>query len=296
MKYALLRSGGLLLAFAIGGLLPVLSEWSSLIRPLLVFMLFSSCLKVEPSWRMFRLSQGVSMLFGAGLAVLVWRLLLPLDESLAQAAFFAAITPTATAAPAIVGMIGGDVSYAVAAFLLSGVGISLLLPLLIPLVLHTGGVPVQLVGDVFCRIGGVMFLPLATALALRRFFPVRAEALARRLGPWSFFAWIFVVVLITANARAFIDALPEVPWSRLGAITVVVGVICAINFLAGYFIGGRYRLECSQCLGQKNNSYTVYLALAYANPIVALGPTIYVFFHNAWNAIQLYRHHAGESR
>jgi BASS family bile acid:Na+ symporter len=32
------------------------------------------------------------------------------------------------------------------------------------------------------------------------------------------------------------------------------------------------------------------LALTYATPLVALGPTIYVLWHNLWNAWQLYRH------
>jgi hypothetical protein len=68
-------------------------------------------------------------------------------------------------------------------------------------------------------------------------------------------------------------------------------VICATNFIVGYLIGRpQYGLECSQALGQKNNSFTVYLALTYANPLVALGPTIYVLWHNLWNAWQLYRH------
>lgn len=64
-----------------------------------------------------------------------------------------------------------------------------------------------------------------------------------------------------------------------------------LNFLLGYAVGGKgLRRESSQTLGQKNTSLTIYLALIYANPLAALGPTFYVFWHNAWNALQLYLH------
>lgn len=296
MKYALLRSGGLFLAFLIGGLLPCLAEYCWLIRVCLVFMLFSSYLKVELSWKMFHLSQITSILLGIGLALLSWWLLRPLDEQLAQVAFFTAITPTATAAPVIVGLIGGNITYAVTTFILSGISISLLLPFLIPLVMHSGTIPFQLIYDVFLRIGLVMFMPLIVALLLRAMMPSQAKVLAKRLGPTSFYAWIIVVILITANARAFLDQLPDIPWITLIATLLIAGVLCLTNFVAGYLLGGKFRLECSQCLGQKNNSYTVYLALTYANPLVALGPTFYVFYHNTWNAIQLFRHHAGDKQ
>jgi BASS family bile acid:Na+ symporter len=55
-------------------------------------------------------------------------------------------------------------------------------------------------------------------------------------------------------------------------------------------LGGReYPREASQSLGQKNTTLTIYLALAYANPLVALGPTCYVIWHNLWNSWQLHR-------
>ena len=65
--------------------------------------------------------------------------------------------------------------------------------------------------------------------------------------------------------------------------------ICALNFLLGAWIGGKeFRREASQALGQKNTTFTIYLAMVYANPLVALGPTFYVLWHNLWNSFQLY--------
>ncbi|HQL21587.1 MAG TPA: hypothetical protein PLY49_07505, partial [Opitutaceae bacterium] len=58
----------------------------------------------------------------------------------------------------------------------------------------------------------------------------------------------------------------------------------------GYLIGRPdFSREASQALGQKNTTFTIYLALTYANPLVALGPTFYVLWHNLWNSWQLQR-------
>jgi hypothetical protein len=55
-------------------------------------------------------------------------------------------------------------------------------------------------------------------------------------------------------------------------------------------IGGRGLVrECSQSLGQKNTTFTIFLALTYGRPLIALGPTCYVIWHNLWNAWQLHQ-------
>ena len=67
------------------------------------------------------------------------------------------------------------------------------------------------------------------------------------------------------------------------------------SFALGRWIGGReFPAEASQALGQKNTTFTIYLALTYASPLVALGPTFYVVWHNLWNSWQLHR--AGRRR
>jgi BASS family bile acid:Na+ symporter len=76
----------------------------------------------------------------------------------------------------------------------------------------------------------------------------------------------------------------------LGKIALTTAAICAASFALGRVIGGReFPREASQSLGQKNTSFTIYLALTYANPLVALGPTCYVLWHNLWNSWQLHR-------
>jgi len=292
MKFALLRVIGLVGAFTAGSLFPQLSGFAWLIKFGLVFMLFSVYLRMEPSLRMFHRSQPLAIVFGVLLACGAWAGLTATGfPVLGKVAFFTAITPTATAAPVIAGLIGGNITYMVTLFLLSNLSISLCLPLLVPYVI--GDPAIGLAGDVLMRVLTVTLAPLAVALALRGFSTDAAVKLGERLSVWTFCVWISIVVLIAAQARRFLDQQADMPWGLLSAIAALALIICVINFVTGYFIGRpRYGLECSQGLGQKNNSLSVYLALTYADPIVALGPTVYVLWHNIWNAIQLFR--AGE--
>jgi BASS family bile acid:Na+ symporter len=95
---------------------------------------------------------------------------------------------------------------------------------------------------------------------------------------------------ITANASAFIRAHTDTPVRLLLGLAVASLLVCIVNFSVGRVIGGRtFPREASQALGQKNTTFTIYLALAYAGPLVALAPTFYVIWHNLWNSWQLHR-------
>lgn len=290
MKFAVLRAVGLLLAFSAGSCLPFLHAYSWLIRFGLIYMLFVVFLRIEPSRKMLHWSQFFSVAFNIFFACALWQLFLCAgQEELARVAFFTAITPTATAAAVIVSLIGGNVTYTVTTFMLSTLCITCALPFLIPLV--AGNPTPGLAQHVLLRVLSVTLLPLLAALLLRHRSKPTALKLGEKLSMSTFFVWIGLVVLIAAQARHFLDEKAQIPWLLLGTIALLSLAICATNFLIGYLLGRpRYGLECSQALGQKNNSYAVDLALTYTTPLVALGPTIYVLWHNLWNAWQLYRH------
>ena len=72
---------------------------------------------------------------------------------------------------------------------------------------------------------------------------------------------------------------------------MISALICICNFWFGkYLAPKRYRRECSQLLGQKNTTFTMYLALHYASALVAMGPIFYIVCHNTWNAWQMYQY------
>jgi BASS family bile acid:Na+ symporter len=211
-------------------------------------------------------------------------------HDVALASFFAGITPTATAAPVIMSFLRGRVDYVVAAFLVTNLVIAALLPLLLPLVL--GHATPDVFASISLSVGVVVFVPMAVAWLVRVAHP-RAVEWPRRLGNVSFSMWVTMMFLITASASHFIRTHAEIPRGVLLEIAGATALVCACNFALGRVIGGRdFPREASQSLGQKNTAFTIYLALTYASPLIALGPTFYVLWHNLWNSWQLRRFHS----
>lgn len=282
-----LRTAAMLAAFVLGFLCPWASAWNGLIRWLIVAMMFFVFLQVKFSWHTLRLSHGRILLANVLIGMGGWLLLKPFAGSdLAQAAFFTGITPTATAAAVIVGLLGGRVDYAVSAFLATNFGMALLFPFLIPVVIGNPapGVFLHVVKSLLVVIG----IPLAAAIPVRLFYE-RAAELPKRCKDISFFLWVGAIFLVIANASAFLRAQERLSVRTVLGIAAVSLGLCVFNFWFGRFLGGKkFRREASQALGQKNTTLTIYLALTFANPLVALGPTFYVLWHNAWNAGQLH--------
>lgn len=287
MKPGLLRTLSIFGAFVAGALVPGAAEWAWTIRWLVMGMLFITFLQVRLSRSSLTFSHiillAANLLMGlAGFALGS----LTGQYDLALAAFFIGITPTAAAAPVVMGFLRGKVEYVIIAFLLTNVVVAALLPVLLPIVL--GVTTSGLFLHVAQNVGLLVFAPLLAALTVRKLHR-RATHWPSKLRDVSFGMWVVALFLVIANAtdsfrRKF--ATEPMLLVELGALSLL---LCAINFALGAWIGGKeYRREASQSLGQKNNTFTIYLAIVYANPIVALGPTFYVLWHNLWNSLQLY--------
>lgn len=288
MSFLFNRTTAILFAFTAGALFPQAHAASFLVRWLIMTMLFLVFLQTRFSRDSLRTSHLFLLLANIGMGFagfgLGWLLG---GRDLALALFFTGITPTATAAAVIVSFLKGRVDYVVAAFLLTNLVIAALFPLLLPLVMG------QATPDVFTRVlEGVLivvFLPMLLALLVRRVHPDSIQWPAR-LRNISFGLWLSAMFLIMANASDFLRSQSNIPHATLWLMGSASLFLCACNFALGRLIGGReFAREASQSLGQKNTAFTIYLAMTYASPLVALGPTFYVIWHNLWNSLQLHR-------
>lgn len=282
----------LIVSFVGGWLCPWLSVFKPLMPWLLAYMLTVVFLRSDLSPRAVTGRHWAVIGANLGLAFAAWGglLLCGVPERFAQAAFFTAVTPTASAAPVIVGLLGGGVSFASAGFLLGALCVSAALPLAVPLVLHRSAWLVM--PTVLFRVGVVTLLPLLLAAALRRRFGERARQWGVRLTPSTLYAWVALVALIAAAAaETLAEHTADFPRSDVLWVLAIDLGLCVLSFAVGALIGRPDRIrECSQLLGQKNTSYTTYLAFACDAPFAALGPAFYVFFHNTWNGLQLIFH------
>lgn len=290
MFTGLTRTAAILVAFLLGALLPQAHAFSHAIQWLIMGMLFLVFLGT--TWSRQSVQPGhlvllaVNLLMGFGGFALGW---LIGGRDIALAGFFAGIAPTAAAAPVIISFMRRDVTYVTAAFILTNLVVAALLPVMLPWVL--GEVDATLVLRIAQSVTLLIFLPLTLALLVRRFHPA-ATTWPSRLRDTSFAAWMLTLFLVMAKASHFLRTQADVSRLALVEIAVVTLLVCIANFALGRLIGGRtYAAEASQSLGQKNTSFTLLLALTYANPLVALGPTCYILWHNLWNSWQLHRVH-----
>jgi len=288
MKPGFARTAALLLAMLVGAFVPQVYVLAGAIRWLVMAMLFLVFLQTRLTRAALHRTHLWLLLANIGIGFAAWAIGGWIGgRELALAAFFAGITPTATAAPVIVSFLRGRVDYVIAAFMLTNLVITACLPLFLPAVLGevTPGAFLHVLGSVTL----VVFLPMALASGIRHVYADAAKW-PGHLRNLSFGMWVAALFLISAQTSHFVRGQSVAGHSVLLHIAVFTLVLCAVNFGLGRLLGGReFPREASQSLGQKNTTYTIYLALTYANPVVALGPTCYVLWHNLWNSWQLHR-------
>ena len=288
MKPGFSRTAAILIAILLGAFIPAAHALSGAIPWLVMAMLFLVFLQTRLSHHVWHRSHGLLLIANLAMGAVGWGVGWVIGgRDIALAGFFCGITPTATAAPVIISFLRGRVEYVIGAFLLTNIVITALLPVILPVVL--GRATPQLFAQVLGSVGLVVFVPMGVAWLVRAVHAA-AEAWPGKLRNVSFGMWVTAMFLITANGSDFLRRHADTPQVVLAQIAGTTLLVCAANFALGRVIGGReFSREGSQSLGQKNTTFTIYLALTYASPLIALGPTCYVIWHNLWNSWQLHR-------
>lgn len=290
LKKALIRPLLIIAAFICGAIFPKLGEATFVIRYFLIVMLYFIYLPLDV--KTLKLHKSQFVLTGANIliGVAAWYIAgLSGDKSLADAAFFAAITPTASAAPVIMKFLGGNVSYIITGFVVTNTLVSTALFFMLPLMI-TG--EVNPAGFLNAAVNLVVLIgsPAILAFITRKIYPSSVEW-AKKCGNLSFILWVILLCVISGSAMKFFYSHPGISYKYYFVIAGISLLICAVNFSLGYLIGGReFAREASQTLGQKNTTFTIVLASTFSSPLAAMGPTFYVLWHNLWNALQLFIH------
>lgn len=261
------------------------------LAPYLIFtMLLITFCKVTPKEiRVTRLSWGLLSVQILG-AVMVYFLLLPVSQDLAQGAFICVFCPTATAAPVITGMLGGNVARLATFSILSNTSVAILAPILFVEMTPDSGVDfVSTTLTIAYRVVPLILLPLAVAFALLYAAPRVHRELASRQS-LSFYLWAVSLIIVVGRAVSFVMSepsgmIPEMVW-----LAVVSCVVCCLQFYVGRRIGRRCgdKIAGAQGLGQKNTVLAIWMALTFMHPVASVAPAAYVAWQNTINSAQLY--------
>ncbi len=291
---AMIRPIALMCAFVVGWFFPQGAEFAWTIPWFVRFMLFMTFLGLNVHKMKLRRSHFIILALNILIGVLsceAFKLCGERWSTLAAAALFTGLAPTATAAPAIASFLKREVEYVVTGLLLTTLGVAIALPLALPWALHieeSSGEFFKAFLQVASSVLSTIVAPIIAARLVRRLYP-NSATWTKRFKNATFYAWVVMVTVISCRASEFIHNPGNgVRPTILAEIAGLSLAICVLNFAIGYFVGERgLKEEASQTLGQKNTGAMIYFASHYANPLAALGPTIYVLWHNSWNAIQL---------
>lgn len=276
----------LLASMLAGALLPQFHSLSFLIQYFLMVMLFFAFLDVEFKPRSFQKRLVWVLIANLAIAFLGYWIFSFFNTSLALAAFITGIAPTAITSPVIVSFIEGRVEYVLASVLLTNVAMALVVPIALPFVV--GAAAHVTIWEILQPVLVTVFAPLILA-HLVRLLPSGAQAFIRQGKRYTFPTWLVCLFIICAKAFDFMRNTSAGSVHLLLEIALLSLAICVVNFSVGALIGGRELWqESSQALGQKNNTFSIWVALTFINPLVAMGPTFYVLYHNLYNSFQIY--------
>src|SRR5690554_4876467 len=269
-----------------------LSILSPILPFLIALMLFISYCRVSLSdIRLTKFHYILLLIQYLGSAI-IYLVLRPLNEVLAQAAMICVLTSTATSAPVVAGLLGGSISVTAAYSIVSNLSVALIGPIFLSFVGKTGsnlGL-VTLFWHIFLSVIPILILPFLLALTLLKLVPkVHKEIQSAQI--ISFYIWAAALTIVIGNITQYIRLRNDGNYTLEIIIASVSLIICLLQFYFGRRIGTKYgrTVAGGQSLGQKNTVLAIWLTQTYLNPLATLGPGLYVLWQNLVNSWQIWK-------
>ncbi len=213
------------------------------------------------------------------------------NEILAQGAMICILIPTATSAPVITEMLGGNVESLTTYSLLSNVTLMIISPILFSFMGTYQEVPFfESFLKIFQQIALLLFVPLLIAFFIKKTATDFSKKIARKSN-LSFYFWTFALIIVVARTVEFI----QLQSSKDYQIEILLGIValfaCGLQFYFGKKIGSKFNntIAAGQSLGQKNTILAIWMSQIYLDPIASIGPGAYVIWQNIFNSYQVWR-------
>ena len=320
-----LKQWTLLIAIVVGAVgHSFFSQFTWLAPWLLASMLLLTFCNISPRDLRFHPLHLILMSLQIVMSLGLYALTLPWHPAIAQGVCMAALTPTATAAAIITGMLGGSVAFlllkklakngmllkmqqelgakvfdrpvtvagdSMAYAFLSNLAIVVLAPLVLPLI-ATGQIDtpfLETMSNVFMRVGPTMLFPLLAAWLIQYAAP-KVNAVLLRWGILAYYLWAGMLVILMGGTFEQLLKPGEKDY-QLEIFLALTGIaVCTANFILGKSIGSRFhrRIAGGQALAQKNIILPMWLTFQYLDPIASVSLAAYSIFQNIVNAAQIW--------
>ena len=223
----------------------------------------------------------------------IYFVLYNIDDSLASGALICLMAPTATSAPVITALLGGNVAGLITYSITTNLLIAIMAPLFLALVgAHGVSGETLTFAHAFWVIAKKVFPlvlgPFVLSIILAKFFPKVHLFLKQKQGI-SF--WLWTIALVLLMSRTTTDLLGMDVSHRKGAVVIAAIALftCLLQFFVGRYMGAKYhnKIASGQALGQKNTILAIWIAQTFFSPMVVVAPATYVVWQNLVNSFQL---------
>ena len=271
-----------------GILFPYGHPYAFLIRYFVMIMLLFAFLEMRFDRSIIRVNHFIILGLNLTIPLIVFFIIRPINISVASTAFITAIAPTAVATTVIVSLLKGKVDFTAFSLLLTNFSIAIVIPFLLPALISANGEIT--VGLVILPVFSLFAIPFAAAIFIRKLLPKFSSQLLK-FKSFAFYLLVVNIYLGTSKASNFLFNEFDSSYTIILMIALVSLLLCTLNFSLGKMLGGKeFRLESGQSLGQKNNGFTIWLALTFVSPLAVIGPIFYVLFQNIYVSWQLHSH------
>ena len=284
----------LLISITCGIILPYGHDYTFLIRYFLMAMLFFSFLDIKIEKEVITKQHFIILMLLVTVSVIVYVVVSRFNVEAARAVFIAAIGPTAIAAPVIISLKKGKVEFVVFSLLLNNMVIALLIPFILPVIMASNAE--ISVNQILLPVVITITVPFIAARLTKYAVP----KIWKELVKWkdlTFYLLMLNIYIATSKASYYISNESPDHYDTIILIGILTALTCALLFILGHFVGGKkFKEEASFSLGQKNNGFTIWIALTYMNPVSVIGPVFYVMFQNIFISWKLYKHNKAEKQ
>ncbi len=279
------------IAMVTGAIFHDYMEYLAWIAPWLIFaMLLLTFCKINP--RHIKVTRMTWMLLPVQVlgGIAVYLALRWYNVPFAEGMFICVYCPTATAAPVIVGMLGGSVPRLATYSVVSNIACAATAPLLYTLMGAEGVEFWPTFWTIAAKVIPLIIAPLFVALLLQKFTPKVHHQLADHAG-LAFYLWAFSLIVCVGQAVSFVMQEPPSMIPLMAALAIGAGVCCLMQFYIGRKVGLQVgdTVAATQALMQKNTVLAIWMAMTFLSPISSVAPAAYIAWQNTLNSWQIYR-------
>lgn len=267
-----------------------LSKLSFVTPYLLSLMLFITYSRV--SWKDIKLTKFHYILLSVQYigSAIIYMAIRPFNEILAQAAMICVLAPTATSAPVVAGILGGNISSVAAYSIISNLSVAFIAPIFLSLLGDTTTVPFTTsFWFIFKKVMPILVFPFIIAYFIQKITPTVHKKI-QSMQIVSFYIWAIALTIVIGNVFQFVLAQNDGNYILEVIIATSTLIICLLQFGFGRKIGSHFdrTIAGGQGLGQKNTILAIWLTQTYLNPLAAVGPGMYVLWQNLVNSYQIW--------